>query len=386
MSIANNNHTENKKKKRVYFENLDALRFLCFFAVFLHHSFTTEYAYIKEHPVFKFATEDLFRNGNIGVNFFFVLSGFLITYLLIEEKRLNGQIDLKKFWLRRILRIWPLFYFCVFFGFFIFPLLKSFFGQTPNETASLIYYLSFLNNFDFIAAGLPDAAILGVLWSVAIEEQFYLLWPVILFMLPLKKYWIPFVLIIISSLIFRTFYDSYIMHEYHTLSCMGDLAVGALGAWLVLVFPKFKQTIAGLPKYQIILLYLIFAVCYFFRKELLYTNAYVRIFERLILSLIILLIILEQNYAQNSLFKLSKFKTFSKLGIISYGLYCLHFVGILIAMTLMKLMDWNTEWWQVVFIETLLALFITIVLSAISYRYFEKPFLKLKKKFAYITK
>ncbi|MBK8471912.1 MAG: acyltransferase [Sphingobacteriales bacterium] len=99
----------------------------------------------------------------------------MITYLLIAEKQLNHQIDVPRFWLRRILRIWPLYYCCVLFGFYAFPMLKTLLGQTPNETATVGYYLAFLSNFDLIAQGLPDASILGVLWSVAVEEQFYLL-------------------------------------------------------------------------------------------------------------------------------------------------------------------------------------------------------------------
>jgi peptidoglycan/LPS O-acetylase OafA/YrhL len=92
--------------KRVYFENLDGLRFLCFLSVFFFHSFHTDFDSIRATDTYHFIKRDIFGNGNLGVNFFFVLSGFLITYLLIEEKNLNGQIDIKRFWLRRILRIW----------------------------------------------------------------------------------------------------------------------------------------------------------------------------------------------------------------------------------------------------------------------------------------
>ena len=84
--------------------------------------------------------------GTIGVDLFFVLSGFLITYLLIVEKKMNGQIDIKKFWMRRILRIWPLFFACVFFGFYVFPFIKSLFGEPAMETASIGYYLTFNSN------------------------------------------------------------------------------------------------------------------------------------------------------------------------------------------------------------------------------------------------
>lgn len=242
-------------KKRIYFENLDGLRFFCFLSVFLYHSFYTENEYIKASPVYKFVTEELFKNGNLGVNFFFVLSGFLITYLLIEEKKINGQINLKSFWIRRILRIWPLFYFCVGFGFVVFPQLKLFFGQVPNETATPLYYLFFINNFDLIKNGLPDSSVLGLLWSIAVEEQFYLFWPIILYIFPVNKYWIPFLSIIILSLFFRGFNDDYDSHELHTLSCIGDMTMGAFGAWFIIRSNSLKIKIENLSKHYISLIY-----------------------------------------------------------------------------------------------------------------------------------
>lgn len=224
------------------------------FCVFFYHSFHTNNELIKSSGLYVFFQKDIFGNGNLGVIFFFVLIGFLITYLLIEEKKLNGQIDIKKFCLRSALRIWPMFYFCAGFGFFIFPILKTAFGQPPNETASLISYLTSINNFDLIDKGLPDASILGVLWSVAIEEQFYLVWPIILYLLPIKKYWIPFVIIIVTSIIYRYFNQSYLLHEFHTLSCIGDTAIGAFGAWLILENARFKKNITPLKVFFIILL------------------------------------------------------------------------------------------------------------------------------------
>ncbi|MBK7969339.1 MAG: acyltransferase [Bacteroidetes bacterium] len=371
--------------KKVYFENLDGLRFLCFLSVFFFHSFHTEYDFIKDNPVYTFIKKDLFGNGNLGVNFFFVLSGFLITFLLIEEKKLNRQIDLRNFWIRRILRIWPLFYFCVFFGFVMFPMIKEFFGQVPNETASPLMYLTFLNNFDIIRSGLPDSSVLGVLWSVAIEEQFYLLWPVILFALPVRNYWMAFAAIIVSSLFYRAMNDSPLLHEHHTLSCIGDMAIGAFGAWMISESKKFKELFENLKKYQIAIIYMLFELVFLFRDEVMFSSFPLRIFERSIIALIMLSIILEQNYAKNSLFKMSDFKRISKLGTITYGLYCLHFIGILVATTITKKLGINTGLYQVLFLDTFLALGFTIFIASISYRFYETPFLKLKNKFAYIT-
>ncbi|HXS55352.1 MAG TPA: acyltransferase [Hanamia sp.] len=373
-------------KKRIYFENLDGLRFLCFLSVFLFHGFNTESPEIKENGVFHFFRWDLLANGNLGVNFFFVLSGFLITFLLIEEKKLNGQISLKKFWIRRILRIWPLYYLCVFFGFLIFPWLKHLFGETPNETANPWYYLTFTNNFDLIHKGLPDASSLAVLWSVAIEEQFYLVWPIILFIFPVKKLWIPFVIIISTSLIFRAVHDNATLNEHHTLSCIGDMAIGAAGAWLIGVSARFKKYIENFSKVQIILIYVIFILAYLFRDEILFSTFALRIFERMFIAILIILIILEQCFSKKSLFKMSSFKRISMFGVISYGLYCLHPICILVANTLAKKLSLNIHLWQLALVEVPLALILTIIASKLSFKYFETPFLKIKEKFSYITK
>lgn len=372
-----------QKNNKIYFENLDGLRFLCFLAVFFFHSFHTDYKNLESMKLYSFISEDIFGNGNLGVNFFFVLSGFLITYLLIEEKKLNKNIHLKKFWIRRILRIWPLFYFCVFFGFIIFPYIKTLFGQIPNETANLLYYLTFLNNFDIIKNGLPDSSILGILWSVAIEEQFYLVWPIILYLLPIKKYWVAFSSIIIISLVFRIYNSSYIMHEMHTLSCIGDMTIGAFGAWLIIEKEWFKEKIINAKKLYIILIYIIFAIILLFRHQIINYSSFINIIERPFIAVIIILIILEQTFSKNSFYKMSNFKRISKLGTITYGLYCLHFVGILITLNITKYFHFNTELWQVLILETSLALIITIIISKLSYRFFESPFLSLKEKFSY---
>lgn len=372
-------------KKNLYFQNLDGLRFLCFLSVFFYHSFHTNIPELNGSGTYHFIKRDVFGNGNIGVNFFFVLSGFLITFLLIEEKKLNGRISIVNFWTRRALRIWPLYFFCVFFGFEIFPLLKQAFNETPNESADPLYYLLFINNFDLINKGLPDASVLGVLWSIAIEEQFYFLWPILLAYIPIKKYWIPFTVIIISTLVFRGLYDDPVIHEHHTLSCIGDMTIGAMGAWLMQNHYIIKSKIEKLSRIDIFSIYVAFFTVYFFRDEFLFSSFVVRIFERSLIGFIILLIILEQNYAEKSFFKMSRFKTITSLGIISYGLYCFHFIGILTTTTITNKFSLNTKLWQLLIMETLAALILTIGISFMSYKFYETPFLKIKERFTSIS-
>ncbi len=371
------------ERKKIFFENLDGFRFLAFLSVFLAHSFHTDDFAILHSNTYGLVTNRLLGNATYGINLFFVLSGFLITYLLIDEKLKSGKIHIIKFWIRRIFRIWPLFYFAVAFGFFIFPIIKTYFGEVPEESANIIYYLTFTNNFDFINSGLPDASILGVLWSVAIEEQFYLAWPLILFLFPVKYYWIPFSVIISGAIVFRAMNDNGLIHEYHTLSCIGDMATGAFGAWLIRkqrVLDFFKNV-----KIEwILILYGLFIIVFFYKKEIFYWNSFMRVIERPVVAVLIIGILLEQCYSKNSFYKMGKIKLISKLGIITYGLYILHFLGILITLVIMRRLGYDTNLWLVIFLSTALSLAISIGLAKLSYRYLEAPFFKLKEKFGYV--
>ena len=273
-----------------------------------------------------------------------------------------------------------------FFWFCDIPTTKVIFWTSAKWNSRSCLLSNFLEQLRFNPKGLADASILGVLWSVAIEEQFYFVWPIILYIFPIKKYWIPFLSIIFISLVFRAFNDNNTLRALHTLSCIGDMAVGALGAWLISEFKSFKVKIENLNKFYIILIYTTFFLIYLFIYEVLFANYGIRIFERIIIAIVILFIILEQNYSKNSFFKLSNYKTISKLGVITYGLYCLHFIGILTVITLTNKFSFNTQLWQTIILDTSLALLLTIIISKISYKYFETPFLRLKNKFTYITK
>ncbi len=167
-----------EKKEKIFFPNLDGLRFLSFFSVYLFHIWVLLFDRYSLTGTSSGIVKFFFQNGEIGVNFFFVLSGFLITYLLIQEKKLTGKIHVANFYVRRILRIWPLFYVCILFGLVLYPLLKKIIGGELFVVAHPWTYFVFLNNFDFLKNGAP--AIISVLWSVAIEEQFYLFWPLLL--------------------------------------------------------------------------------------------------------------------------------------------------------------------------------------------------------------
>ena len=246
-------------------------------------------------------------------------------------------------------------------------------------------YIFFINNFDFINSGLPDSSVLGVLWSIAIEEQFYLVWPLLISFTRTKHLGAVFGLIIIGSVIFRILHDLPIMHEHHTLSCMGDLAIGGMGAWICFTSTQVKKIITNIEIHWIFLIYLMAILIFFFRKEMFIANDFIRPFDRIIVSLVFLFIIIEQNFAINSFYKMSNFKLISRLGKYTYGLYSLHFIGILIAIQLKNYVYVSNSIIQVIIIDTLIALIVSILISWLSYKYLESPFLRLKNKFSIFT-
>jgi peptidoglycan/LPS O-acetylase OafA/YrhL len=384
--------TNIQQKNKIFFPNLDGLRFVCFLLVFFYHV-NESLADKISNPTVRGCLNFLFKNANVGVNIFFVLSGFLITFLLIKEKEFKNNINLKNFYIRRILRIWPLFYLCVFVGFVLFPAIKFNAIRSPYELSNSITYLFFLNNFDLINIwpNVPDALSLIVLWSVAVEEQFYLVWPIVLKFMPNKKLVFSFSIIIIATLIFRGFYNSstnadYAYRYFHTLSVIGDMALGGIVAYYCSFKSKFLAVITNLKKWQTILLYLVTFLVVLFKEQIFIYSVPI-VFERLFLAILFALIIAEQNYSTGSFYKFSMFKQLSKLGMYTYGLYCLHFIGIILAQRIIfKFHFFSQNNLFAVFSTIFLALFLTIFSSIISYHLFEKRFLKLKDKFAFIVK
>lgn len=361
---------------KVYFKNLDALRAIAALSVICFH--IGEWLPHPKSVLISNLTQLLSfneRGGELGVHFFFILSGFLITYLIYSEKKVSGSFQLFKFYLRRALRIWPLYYFTLIIGFFIFP----FFIDDAKEGSSLLMYSLYLANFDN-ATHPANNGLLGVQWSVAIEEQFYLFWPLI--MMVQKRFFLPLILLlIIFSEAFYFFNPAWEIRYLHTISNCRFLFMGGLIAHLsfynhnlIIKYLDKLNPLGGIIIYSTSLLIL------FFQYQ---TSLMIPAIKPILhfLSLVFFsYVILDQSFSTKPWMNLGRITVLNQLGKVSYGLYLLHMV---IIYPLSKFEFPNPWLYICIYILVILT---TIILSKITFLLIESPFLKMKKKLSLIQK
>jgi peptidoglycan/LPS O-acetylase OafA/YrhL len=165
---------------------LDGLRFVAFLMVFIHHI-----PFPREWIVSSAILHRVHAFGWVGVDIFLVLSAYLLTKLGLREFEKTGEFDIRKFYYRRALRIWPLYFLGLAIGFFIYPLVLSAVGQTTTPfwggiRDHLVPYLFFAGNFSY-AVFRDTLGLYKSLWTICLEEQFYLLFPVLLTVFMAKR-------------------------------------------------------------------------------------------------------------------------------------------------------------------------------------------------------
>ncbi|HEX4425951.1 MAG TPA: acyltransferase [Terriglobales bacterium] len=363
-------------KRSFYRPELDVLRFFAFLAVFLFH-FNHPMEFYVQHGIprsIALAATSLIEGGVFGVDLFFVLSAYLITELLFREKDLCGSLDVKGFYMRRILRIWPLYFFYI--GLALIP------AFNPDHVFTwrhAVAYLLLAGNWSVIAWGWPLHSIIGPLWTVSIEEQFYLLWPPIVRNLSRHRLAAAAVAMLVISNITRI-----VMIAIHggmnsvwcnTLGRLDPIAAGILVAAVLRGgVPNFKLgTRLGMLIAGILPLALVANYWKIHEPEHLDWIPTLAGFPLVAVSCtLIMLAVLGV--------KLRMPQSLLYLGKISYGLYVYHALGNVLSN---KLIPVHTAFIQLA-LRPIAALGITLVLAAISYAVLESPFLKLKKRFAHV--
>jgi peptidoglycan/LPS O-acetylase OafA/YrhL len=358
-----------------YLKSLDSVRAFAVSLVLIWH-FLPRHDIRTPLGVFE---QFIIPTGSFAVTLFFVLSGFLITSILLHDREMNSSRRqvIWNFIIRRSLRIFPLYYFLL-----IFMILIGF----PFITYEIPYQLSFTSNIFLYK--LNDWTFYSHTWSLSVEEQFYLLWPFLILFVPEKGYpWMFFLLMIvaiISSMYYvgeRGFFEDepwYVLLQTN----LGAFAVGGLYSWLNKSEKGRKQARILIPYFfwSALLLALFWKVSpYIAAKPVL---GYLKIIVDSLLAIGVIHYVM--GLRSGLMFDLfADNKWLHSLGKISYGVYLYHLpIKYLFNQHLMNRADLagipdNPYLWFIIYFA------VVVAISYWSYELFERRFLKLKRHFSF---
>lgn len=383
-----------QSNEKIFFGGLNGLRFFAATAVIFHH--------IEQYKLWASVNGKVYEStftgsgvlttivqalGHKAVSFFFVLSGFLITYLLLAEATKTGTVALKKFYLRRILRIWPVYYLVILIAFFLIPhyfdigghgqhLLTHHFWLWLSLSLFMLPNLVRYNSVEIVGGSQT--------WSVGVEEQFYIIWPWLV--RTFRKHFVRMLLVLIVGKLLVSVTFALLVKElpagnlqlicnkfllYWNLFKIEQMAVGALGAWYLYnkkerVMRFFYHPVTN--TFTILFFISLFVVKYEFYGDTLAE------------ALIFLLLIV--NVAMNDSFPVKlRHPFYNTLGNFSYGIYMYHTIVIAMLFRFLESRGLQQYPAQFNFLMYSLSVVLTIFISWLSYTYYEKWFLKLKEKF-----
>lgn len=368
---------EKMRAGRFYSPELDALRFFAFFGVFVFHAAPRTMDFYAAAGVPAWLSKLListFGAGAYGVDLFFALSAYLITSLLLRERSTTGKLDLRSFYVRRILRIWPLY-----LGFVAFAAIAARFLPWQNLPLRYIAgYTLLAGNWLYVFYGLP-ASFAVPLWTVSIEEQFYLAWPLALRRASIRATTFMAIAVIVVANLWR--FALVILAapaqamEYNTFTRLDPIALGVLLALFAGKLPtlstwqRITLLAAGVATWIVTFWFTVVI-------ELPKLSTWQSALGHLLIALASAAILFSVMGSQNAFLR-NKWLLY--LGKISYGLYVLHEFAHYCAM---RLLPASTP--MQVIEQSAFSLALTILLAAASYRWLESPFLRLKERFAYV--
>ncbi|MEM9686258.1 MAG: acyltransferase, partial [Bacteroidota bacterium] len=355
-----------------YLPNITPLRFILALLVIVFH--VPQFLRNRGLPYFdEFA---VFHRGMEAVYMFFSLSGFLIIRMLYLEKATTNSISIKNFYIRRGLRIFPLYFLIVFFGLFYYNFFLSQIGIPFESDYSIIEGLLLAVFFlpNVFAVLHQPGGILEILWSIGIEEQFYLIIAPALTMI--KRKYILFFLTVFTLGYFALYASHLVPLLSKYLMLFFYFSFGGLVSICAVKFHfKFRKSI--LLKWIFLLIFLLY-----FTTNL-FTWASAAGYHAISMVLFGLFL---WSVTDKPLFEI-KNKKLIYLGKISYGIYmfhgiAMHLIGFLTLKTVgfLNLPDAIT-----IISYTVAVIVLTIVLAHFSYRYYESYFLRLKTKFSVLT-
>lgn len=365
-----------KKSPHFYRPELDILRFIAFTLVFAGHAVPISLRPSLLWRVLRASREA----GAFGVCLFFMLSSYLITELLFRELDKTGDIHIRSFYMRRILRIWPLYFAMLFFG-YIFGRVNPAYGVSEGRLAA---FLHLTGNWYTARFGFGHNLIFQ-LWSISLEEQFYLIWPTIarfgrrigVFIASIV-FWLGAYVVLIAlckqhaNLNSAIWANSFVQFQYFSIGAM--LALFLKGRIPELsASSRFILFITGLA--------VLFLADFVFHIRTTTTIPNIRLTLPGFISVGLGVIMLFFSLLGTSVPRSAEPLVY--LGKISFGLYVFHATALEIGSALVDRFNIHNVFARVSVVGAVSFVF-TVLLAMLSYRYLESPFLRLKERFTLV--
>jgi len=379
--------------KRFYLPQLDGIRCLAFLLVFVHHAPPAARLF-ESGSTAAWLCQRIQEFGWVGVDLFLVLSAYLITTLLLLEHGATGRIALRDFYVRRMLRIWPIYYLMVAVGFFLLPALGTFAPTfyDPRYKAMvsnyLLPYLTFFGNFAIGRHSYAPVWTLDHLWTIALEEQFYILWPPLLMLLlrgRRRLVWIVIPLLLAVTIASRAYlvgHSHFPMLWTNTASRLDPLVAGIALAFYRQLRPARRKEVWGGVEF---LLGCAVAGLIVLGPKV-NVHSYHQIWQFAATALGFALV-LDAALGAGPVAWLFSRRWIAWLGRLTYGLYVYHILGLQIGARLAARVSAAIGVQSPVLLWLVrvgISLALTIAVAVLSYYTLERFFLRLKTRFVHV--
>lgn len=378
----NGNFTLNRSNTSFFYQ-FNALRFFAALLVLIGHAESLRASAGKQ----SFHNLDLFNNGQHAVTFFFVLSGFLITFLLLKERNKTQTVLVKSFYWKRVVRIWPLYFLLLFIGLILQPifieLLNLPYEMPYSWQESSLFFLTFLPGIITFYFG---NHLLEPLWSIGVEEWFYLIWGPLLKFVPKDLWkWILCSLLLKIALNYIANLSVFPPVIAYVIRMMRfeALFIGGIFACTFFSASNFQNKLSKIREVALVIsilsCFLIVFYGRFFNQLLLKIGVEDKSLNLFICSIFFGLLIWAIAW-NNKKTKFLDAPIMNYLGEISYGIYMYHLIVITVVWAVLQPL--NLPFTLETVLYHTLGIAFTIGIAALSKTYFENPLLKLKNRFS----
>jgi peptidoglycan/LPS O-acetylase OafA/YrhL len=364
-------------KSAFYLPELDVLRAFAFFAVFAKHFTPNDLETYERHGFSHRSAHvlaSMARTGENGVMLFFCLSSYLITHLLLRELSRRGRVRVGAFYMRRVLRIWPLY--------LVFTAIAASLPLVDPEQnfgwKAVLPFLLFGGNWVF-ALGIPVKTVATPLWSISVEEQFYICWPWVVRRATPASLKRTVVVLLLVAAANRVLVVTHVIHTNLWNNTFTQLDSIALGALLALGAGERGASVKRrFRAHFVVLAVLVCVAARYFKGD--DDQPWSLVYYPLVAvcCAVVLWSVIGAEIDRSSV----AMRVLLYLGKISYGLYVIHSFAIYLVEKLLARLPIHAGFLGIFVVRGMCALLLTISLAAISYRWLESPFLRFKRSYS----